>query len=118
MFRSYRRFRFTEDELAALRGVVETSLDGLAHIRGRESSDYTRMLAVRDRLASVMTLDQWEIARLRDGVLVVLAMRGYIAGRPQAFQALISLHRRFDQALHRQSLWGLILNRIRRDVDE
>jgi hypothetical protein len=94
------------DEVAALKAAIVTGLDELERTGGGSSSDahdrLTRLqgdMAAQSDATARLKLDADDALLLRAYVTTVMALRGYVVGRPGAINALVALHSKLDRLL-------------------
>jgi hypothetical protein len=96
-------------ELIAVKAAIATGIEELERAQAGNGEDYARLLVMRRRTSGltgdgscVLALDRREVELLLSCVTEMMALHGYVVGKPEAIVALTSVRQR----LQRQSSGG------------
>ena len=93
-------------EMTVVKAAIAKGIEDLERAGQSRSEGYARLLVMRQRALTldeagrgVLPLDRREAEILRSFVTEIMAMHGYVAGRPEAVVALTSVRRQLDRQL-------------------
>lgn len=98
------RLELSALELSVLRAVVSSGLEELAQTGQREGPQEARLTDLQKDMQGMagpgpfrLALQPGDASLLRGYVSMVMAMRGYVVGRPQAINTLALLQQRLER---------------------